>query len=174
MVTHSQALGGLGSLDWGAGDWGPNPQTPCLLPTGLSLSVCSKRAGQSFGPGSSAKHPHDPCPRALQRLLGALGTAYSPWSGPASVCTWISGAPAAPSEAQPRARRGLQGRVRRRALVKARCIRAQAGKVPLGPFTTPFPRESSQPGREALANCSTYGPRSPSCSVRLLETGGPG
>lgn len=54
------------------------------------------------------------------------GTAHSPWSRPARACTWISGTPVAPTEAQPRACRALQGRVRRRVLVRARCIGAQA------------------------------------------------
>lgn len=138
------------------------------FPLLVTLSTCSGPAGPRPGRGAAPGGRSSALPRAAACVLPA--TAPSPLSGPSRARTWISGSRAVPSEAQPRARRGLQGRVRLRALVRTRSIWAQAGEVPLGFPTTSSPTESVLLGHEAFANCSTYGPIGPDRSAHFWET----
>ena len=103
--------------------------------------------GERAGRDSHPRRGAGSAARTRAAASGALpATARLPWSAPARARTWISGGPAGPWEAQLRARRAFQGRARRRALVRARSIGAQAGQVPGAPRRPSCPAESSRLG----------------------------
>lgn len=117
----------------------------------LSHSVCGGRAGIAWAGQQRRAPPSSALPRLAPAASGVLsGRAHAPWSGPSRARTWISGSrAAAAAEAQLRAGGGLQGRVRRRARVRTRCMWAQAGQARLGFSPTCSPAARSPGGREA-------------------------